>query len=65
MNIRVLRPFSGYKPGQLFQWGDGAARILISRGLIAQVDEVRTETAMVEERTERAAIDTKPRKRQK
>ena len=65
MKIRVLRAFACYKPGQLFEWGDGAARILIGRGLIAPVEETRTETAMVEERAERAAIDTKPRKRQK
>lgn len=65
MKIRVLRPFGGYKPGQVFDWGDGAARLLIGRGLIAQADEQRTEAAVVEERMERAAIDTKPRKRQK
>lgn len=66
MKIRVLKSFGGYKAGQTFDWGDGIARIYIARGLAAPfVEERVVETAAVEERTERATVDQKPRKRQK
>lgn len=69
MKIRVVRSFGAYKAGQVFEWGDGMARIFQGRGLIVPVDdekpEERIETAAVEHRTERAVIDQKPRKKQK
>lgn len=66
MKIRVLKSFNGYKAGQTFDWGDGIARIFVARGMVAPVTEERAvETATVEERTERAAIEQKPRRRQK
>ena len=63
MKIRILRSFGAYKEGQEFDWGDGAARLLIGRGLVEKVEE-RVEAAVLEERAERAVIDTRPRKRQ-
>lgn len=69
MKIRVVRSFGAYKAGQVFEWGDGIARIYQGRGLIVQVEdeqpEGRMETATVEHRAERAVIDQKPRKKQK
>jgi hypothetical protein len=66
MRVRVLKSFGGYKAGQTFDWGDGIARIYVARGMVAPVTEERVvETATVEERTERAAIEQKPRRRPK
>ena len=64
MKIRILKPFAGYRAGQEFDWGDGMVRVLLSRGLIEQV-ESRIEAAVVEERAERAEIVQQPRKRVK
>lgn len=68
MRIRVLKSFGGYKAGQEFEWGDGIARIFAARGLIKEIGqpvEERVEAATVEQRTEKAMIDHKPRRRQK
>jgi len=62
MRVKILRSFGGYKAGQEFDWGDGIARLYIGRGLVAPAEE-RIEAAVMEQRAERAAIDTKPRKR--
>lgn len=64
MKVRVTHDFGAYKAGQVFEWGDGFARLMIGRGVVQQVED-RMEAATVETRTERAAIDLKPRKRQK
>lgn len=64
MKVRVTQNFGVYKAGQVFEWGDGFARLMIGRGVVQQVED-RMEAATVETRTERAAIDLKPRKRQK
>lgn len=64
MKVRVSKAFGGYKVGQEFDWGDGAARIFVARGLVVPVEERVVETAAVEERAERATIERKPRKRQ-
>jgi hypothetical protein len=65
MKIRVLKSFNGYRVGQVFDWGDGMARIFIARGMVEAVDEKRVETATLEERTEKAAVQTQARKRVK
>lgn len=66
MKIRIAKAFGGYKVGQTFDWGDGIARIFTARGLVIPVDDERAvETAAVEERAERAVVESKPRKRQK
>lgn len=64
MKVRVRQNFGAYKVGQVFDWGDGFARLMIGRGVVEQIED-RMEAATVETRTERAAIDLKPRKRQK
>jgi hypothetical protein len=56
MKIRIVKPFAGYKAGQEFEWGDGAARIYVARGLVEEVFERAVETATVEKRAERAAL---------
>jgi hypothetical protein len=65
MKVRVRKAFDAYKVGQEFDWGDGFARLMIGRGVVEQIVEDRMEAATVETRTEKAAIDLKPRKRQK
>ena len=65
MKIRVLKSFNGYRVGQVFDWGDGMARIFIARGMVEAVGEKPAETAMFEERTEKATVQTQARKRVK
>jgi len=65
MKIRVIKAFNGYRVGQVFDWGDGMARIFIARGMIESVDAKAAETAMLEERTEKATVQTQARKRVK
>ena len=65
MKIRILKPFAGYRVGQEFDWGDGAARIYIARGLAEQIDEQRLEAAAVEERSERATMPQPARRKVK
>jgi hypothetical protein len=63
MRIRVVKSFGGYKAGQVFDWGDGMARILVGRGVIEEVREQPVEAAAVERRAERASIDSQPTRR--
>ena len=65
MKIEVLKGFSGYKPGQVFDWADGMCRILIGRGMVREIraDERAVEEAVVEQRTEKATIQ--PRRKSK
>jgi len=65
MKIRVLKSFNGYRVGQVFDWGDGMARIFIARGMVEPVGENPAETAMLEERTEKATVQSQARKRVK
>ena len=61
MKIRVLRGFSHYEPGQVFEdWPGGMCEILIERGMIEEVkDEVVVEAASAEPEVETA--DASPR----
>lgn len=61
MKIRITKSFGGYRIGQVFDWGDGMARIYIARGMA----ELAVEAAAVEERTEKATMPTQARKRVK
>lgn len=65
MRIEVIKSFSGYKVGQVFDWGDGMCRILIGRGMVREIrgDEPPAEEATVEKRTEKATLT--PRRRAK
>ena len=65
MKIRVLKSFNGYRVGQVFDWGDGMARIFIARGMVEAVGAKPLEAAAVEERTEKAAVQPQARKRVK
>lgn len=62
MRIRIVKPFAGYREGQEFEWGDGAARIYLARGLVEEVFDRQTETATVERRSEQAVMPTARRK---
>lgn len=64
MKIRVVRPFNGYRLGQVFDWGDGMARIFIARGFIEPVESKPVERAVVDEEVERAVV-TEQQKRRK
>ena len=39
MRIRVVRNFGVYKEGQVFDWADGMARLLVARGMIEPLPE--------------------------
>ena len=41
MKIRVLKGFNGYRVGQVFNWGDGMARVFIARGLVEAVEDTK------------------------
>lgn len=63
VKIRVVRPFNGYRTGQVFDWGDGMARIFIARGFIEPVEEKPVERAVVEQDVERAVVVEQPKRR--
>lgn len=65
MKIRVLKSFNGYRVGQVFDWGDGMARIFMARGMVEAIGDKPVETAAVEERAEKAAVQSQARKRVK
>lgn len=66
MKIRIAKAFNGYKIGQVFDWGDGMARVMIARGLVTTVDEERpVERATVEREVERAVVQPQVRRKGK
>lgn len=65
MKVRVLKNFDGYRQGQVFDWGDGMARVLISRGVIEEVKEDAIERAVADGSTEKAILNQQVKKRQK
>lgn len=59
MKIRVTRSFGVYKRGQVFDWADGLANLMIAKKLVEPV-----EAAVIEEdQVERAAEEYRPRRR--
>ena len=64
MKIRIAKAFNGYKIGQVFNWGDGMARVMIARGMVVPVEEQPVERAVVEQPVERAVVNP-PVKRRK
>jgi len=64
MKIRILKSFNGYKTGQVFEWGDGMARVFIARGLAAPV-EAPVEAATAEVAAERAEVPMQLKRRAK
>lgn len=65
MKVRVLKNFDGYRQGQVFEWGDGMARVLISRGMIEAVKEDVIERAVADGEAEKAVLAPQFKKRQK
>lgn len=65
MKIRIAKAFNGYKIGQVFDWGDGMARVMVARGLVVPVEEKAVERAVTpDDDIERAVVD-QPVKRRK
>ncbi len=65
MKIRVTKAFNGYRIGQVFDWGDGMARVMIARGMVEPAEEKAIERAVAPDTDlERAVIDP-PLKRRK
>ena len=69
MKVRVLSAFDIYKRGSEFDWPGPMVKILKARGLVEVLDheeESPVEAAIApEEKTERAVINKKPRRRKK
>lgn len=69
MKVRVLSAFDIYKRGSEFDWPGPMVKILKARGLVEVLDheeESPVEAAIApEEKTERAVINKKPRRRRK
>jgi hypothetical protein len=58
MKIRIAKSFNGYRIGQVFDWGDGMARVMIARGLVVPADEPAIERAVAPAADiERAVVD--------
>jgi hypothetical protein len=65
MRIRIAKAFNGYKIGQVFDWGDGMARVMVARGLVVPADAPAVERAVAPAADlERAVVDP-PVKRRK
>jgi len=65
VRVRIAKAFNGYKVGQVFDWGDGMARVMVARGLVVPADEKPVERAVAPtENIERAVVNT-PVKRRK
>jgi hypothetical protein len=63
MRIRVIKGFNGYRVGQVFDWGDGMARVFIARGMVEPVEAV--ERAVVERDVEQAVIKVTSKRKTK
>lgn len=64
MKIRVVKGFNGYRVGQVFDWGDGMARVFIARGLVEPVEDA-VERAVVDKDVERAVVKPPVKRRGK
>jgi hypothetical protein len=65
VKIRVTKAFNGYRIGQVFDWGDGMARVMIARGMVELAEEKAIERAVAPDTDlERAVVDP-PLKRRK
>lgn len=69
MKVRVVSAFDIYKRGSEFDWPAPMVKILKARGLVEVLDheeESPVEAAIApEEKTERAVVNKKPRRRRK
>ena len=65
MKIRIAKSFNGYRIGQVFDWGDGMARVMIARGLVVPADEKPVERAVAPDGDIERAVVNPPIKRRK
>lgn len=66
VKIRIVKAFNGYRVGQVFDWGDGMARVFIARGLIEEVKpDLSVERAVVDKQVERAVVKPQVKRRGK
>ena len=64
MRVRIAKAFNGYKVGQVFDWGDGMARVMVARGLVVPADEKPVERAVAPDGDlERAVVNPPVRRR--
>ena len=55
VKIRIAKAFNGFKVGQVFDWGDGMARVFIARGVVVPAgDDKPVERAVQDQPVERA-----------
>ncbi len=65
MRVRIAKAFNGYKVGQVFDWGDGMARVMVARGLVVPADEKPVERAVAPDGDIERAVVNPPVKRRK
>ena len=65
MKIRVTKAFNGYRIGQVFDWGDGMARVMIARGMVEPAEEKAIERAVAPDGDLERAVVNPPVKRRK
>jgi hypothetical protein len=65
MKIRIAKAFNGYKVGQVFDWGDGMARVMVARGLVVPAEEKPVERAVAPTEDLERAVVNPPVKRRK
>jgi hypothetical protein len=65
VKIRIAKSFNGYRIGQVFDWGDGMARVMIARGLVVPADEKPVERAVAPDGDIERAVVNPPIKRRK
>jgi hypothetical protein len=65
VRVRIAKAFNGYKVGQVFDWGDGMARVMVARGLVVPADEKPVERAVAPDGDIERAVVNPPVKRRK
>jgi len=65
VKIRIAKSFNGYRIGQVFDWGDGMARVMIARGLVVPVEDQSVERAVAPTEDIERAVVKRPTKRRK
>jgi hypothetical protein len=65
VKIRVTKAFNGYRIGQVFDWGDGMARVMIARGMVEPAEEKAIERAVAPDADVERAVVNQPVKKRK
>ena len=63
MKIKLKMSFGGARRGEVVDWADGMARVLVSRGVAEEVVERKVERAVAVERAETATVTPEGTKR--